>query len=809
MTDADHGREAMTRIPGAGALVLMALAALPVLGGCTTGAPAAGAGERAAALAKLTAVVAAPGSAETPAAPAAVSAATAAGTSGSADATRAPEAAATPAQAVGAPTSAAPTSAAGAPIDDPQRQYQATQVAANATAGIADVSQLVARQPPLATFTPAPGSRTLGGRLVYVRNGRLYVADAAGNRSEPLKLRDGAMPAVWAPPDDPGRAWLSPDGRRLAVFAGSDAQLWIVDAGSGDNRAVSTDNLPSETHDAAVGGGARQSLRLRPGQDYTILLTPGGQQPLAVLVDDNSRHIRGEGRLRVVHAAAAARGRTLVPYVNGKVAGEPMTFGRSSGNERVLAGPVNLEIRDEKGQSVAVLPSFELAEHELKTVFLYGDGPVQGTVATYEPGEPPGGSSRTRVFNAGPAPLDLTLDGSQRLATALAAGALGDYQAVPAVMGSDQRRDAQLSIYGLRPLELPVVWSPDSQRLAFIGGGDGQLDLYLTDADGPAQRLTRDGQRELNPVWSPDGNSLAWLALDDSFNVYSLWVLRPGQPGPTAVDLGPVRQAEGWTAAAPIHLPQGVGWADNDRIFFYPNVQGASGGIWTYDTARNTLRQVFDAPVDEMSYSPQAQAWAFVRDDDVGTVWVLPLDEAAKTVVAKDGHFPLWSPDGKVLSWVEGSPLSTEGWRIHAMNADGSRDRVLTDWLPLLQEQPPVPGPNAKRYWLDGGKTLVFTRVGRDYGLAERRGLFSRGEAGNDIENAWRVPVDGSAPPAQATDLLKVFYLRDLTESRQGDAVGLIGFSYRDRVQQLWTLSDEGGKPIHIDAGVRWFAWVP
>jgi hypothetical protein len=118
-----------------------------------------------------------------------------------------------------------------------------------------------------------------------------------------------------------------------------------------------------------------------------------------------------------------------------------------------------------------------------------------------------------------------------------------------------------------------------------------------------------------------------------------------------------------------------------------------------------------------------------------------------------------------------------------------------------------VPGPNAKRYWLDGGSVLAFTRAGRDYGAADRAGGFGAIEAGDDIENMWVVPVDGSARPAQLTDLTKVFYLKEPLESDDGDTLGLVGFSYRDRVQQLWTVPKDGGTPVKIDGPVRWFVW--
>jgi hypothetical protein len=124
-----------------------------------------------------------------------------------------------------------------------------------------------------------------------------------------------------------------------------------------------------------------------------------------------------------------------------------------------------------------------------------------------------------------------------------------------------------------------------------------------------------------------------------------------------------------------------------------------------------------------------------------------------------------------------------------------------------MQASPPVPGPNAKRVWLDDGRSLGFMRAGRDYGAAERAGGYS-GRAGDDIENLWVVPVDGGEAPRRVTDLTKAFYMKDVTVSPDEDALALVAFSYLDRTQKLWAVRADMGKPVAIDSGVRWFMWL-
>ena len=125
---------------------------------------------------------------------------------------------------------------AGPTAENPEMQAQNAKAQANATAGIADVTELLKTIPRLATFTPEPGGTRNSGELVYLRNGGFYRAEASASGGKPLPLQNPDMPPVWAPPDDPGKAWLSPDGKRVAFFAGPDAAMWVMGIDGQGNR---------------------------------------------------------------------------------------------------------------------------------------------------------------------------------------------------------------------------------------------------------------------------------------------------------------------------------------------------------------------------------------------------------------------------------------------------------------------------------------------------------------------------------------------------------------------------------------------
>ncbi len=679
-----------------------------------------------------------------------------------------------------------------------------TQQAADAAAEIAPIRSFVKQQTPMATFTAPPASPKLPGKLVYVRSGQLWEATAEGRSRQALVL-EHPMPPVWVPPEDPGRAWASPDGNWLAVMVGATAEMWLLRPDGRDNHAVSGANLPSHEHVVSFGDAGSRAVRLLPGRDYTLVVTPGAEEPAAVLVDDNSRHVRGEGRLRIVHALAMARDRKLTLTLNGKPLATVLAYGEATRDERVPAGVVVLEARDDGNRVVLPSARLELGDRELVTVFLHGTNEAAATQVRYEPGtRPASGHSRVRVFNGGADALLAKVDDALVLASALASGTISPYVDVPAVATEDQLREFGQAIYGLRSREEPVAWSPDGRQLAFLGAADGRLDLYVASVHGEARRLTDDPLEELNPVWSTNSANLAWLAVDPTYGHQSLHYLR-GRGSVEVADLTALREAAGWAASAPITFRFGLTWLDNDRLFGYPATRGTNAGIWLLDTRSGVLRPVFDEPVTDPVWSPAARAWAFERE--TGGIWVLPLDGRPRQVAAGEAHGPDWSPDGKLLSYVEGERLSTSGWRLHVVRADGSADRTLTDWVALVQQEPPAPGVKAKRVWLADGRILVFTLAGTDYGAAEEAGPMANVEAGDDIENLWAVPTDGSASAERLTDLTRVFYVKDIRASPTGDALAFVGFSYLNRTQHLWVVPTGGGKPLAIDAPVRWYAW--
>jgi Tol biopolymer transport system component len=93
------------------------------------------------------------------------------------------------------------------------------------------------------TFTPGPATVSKN-RLLYVRNGRFMTANADGSDKRPL-FGDNTVNG-YAPPRDPGRAWVSPSGKQIAFLGDPGGALWIADVNGSNLHKVSESLLPGE-----------------------------------------------------------------------------------------------------------------------------------------------------------------------------------------------------------------------------------------------------------------------------------------------------------------------------------------------------------------------------------------------------------------------------------------------------------------------------------------------------------------------------------------------------------------------------------
>jgi Tol biopolymer transport system component len=351
-----------------------------------------------------------------------------------------------------------------------------------------------------------------------------------------------------------------------------------------------------------------------------------------------------------------------------------------------------------------------------------------------------------------------------------------------------------------------LAWTAGGDRVALLGAPES-LDLFLIDlAARQVIRLTEDDGYESWPQWSPNGQYLAYKTTDPRTGAQAVFVFDAGTQQSTQVDVEPIRAALELGAGSAFAFVGELIWVSDTRLVFYPQANQRSGGIWLHDVATSVTQDILSDPIDDPAWSAEARAWVYSVPDEPGNLWMLRLDDPKPAQLVKgQAYAPVWSPDGQAIVYSWSNPESI-GWDLRVVDLAGN-DRTLVPNAALIQRSPSEPGPAGKRYWSPDGQFVVYATIGRDYGRAEQTEGYG-GEAGPDLENWWMVSVRGGEP-RRMTDMQKAFYLQEPALSPDGTVWAYIGFSYVDRLQHLYTIPLGGGHPERVDAGVRWFGWLP
>jgi TolB protein len=259
--------------------------------------------------------------------------------------------------------------------------------------------------------------------------------------------------------------------------------------------------------------------------------------------------------------------------------------------------------------------------------------------------------------------------------------------------GANRRRIApemDTSIYN-------VIWSPDGQRIAFLGGSMGREDVYIADADGLHPRsLTEKAAGYKNLMWSPDGR---YLSVESSHLNEDIYVIDPDNETITNVTGHSGRDTRG-------------AWSPDAKWLAFISSRNNQSSISEFDlyivnpNGTGLTRLTDNQPASStwiIRWSPDASRIAFGAMSWSGgnDIYLIDMPEKIVRNITADpaiDAFPSWSPDGKWLAFQSRLTVNNK-WDIFLVDSEGENRRQLTD------------GPTDSRrpMWSPDSKSIIFS----------------------------------------------------------------------------------------------------
>ena len=203
--------------------------------------------------------------------------------------------------------------------------------------------------------------------------------------------------------------------------------------------------------------------------------------------------------------------------------------------------------------------------------------------------------------------------------------------------------------------------APFNTRFSVVNDRTGSKENYVMDFDGEnMQRITRNGEVNLQPQWSPDDNRLAFTSYMN------------GNPDLYIANLISGRITR-LSARDGVNI--GASWHPNGKEVVATLSPKGNSDIYRLDanTGRILGRLTTDRGIDvAASYSPDGSKIAFVSERSGGAqIYIMNADGSNAKRVSFAGKYntdPVFSPDGKRLAYVS----KTNNFDIYTVKLDGT-----------------------------------------------------------------------------------------------------------------------------------------
>ena len=275
-------------------------------------------------------------------------------------------------------------------------------------------------------------------------------------------------------------------------------------------------------------------------------------------------------------------------------------------------------------------------------------------------------------------------------------------------------------------------WSPDSSKIVFMSGRDGNFEIYTMNADGTGQtRITNNVAGDGFPAWSPDGTKIVFVRGNlNNASTFEIWVMNANGSNEvrlttdSAIDATPSWSPDGTKI---VFMSGGSSLFDPNAFEIYSiNADGTN-------RTRLTNNTIADG---QPSYSPDGSCILFASGDAFNPngieIFVMNADGSNRAQLTSNNvtdGFPAWSFDGANIVLAAGSVNDENSVELYVMNSNGTnRSRITNnsnvDWFPDYQRVATTPSqiqfsnPVFTSGEGSGSAFITVTRTGNTAGIA-------------------------------------------------------------------------------------------
>ncbi|HKY26735.1 MAG TPA: hypothetical protein VJM12_02180, partial [Pyrinomonadaceae bacterium] len=221
------------------------------------------------------------------------------------------------------------------------------------------------------------------------------------------------------------------------------------------------------------------------------------------------------------------------------------------------------------------------------------------------------------------------------------------------------------------------AWSPDGQRIAFSGSGEGEV-VWSVSADGKdLKRISGQITGTSDAVYAPDGRAIYFTA-DTGWSLYKVDLSEAGDPiGEPVKFFTPGGQ----------HMRKLAIAADGKNLVYC--AMTTMNNIWTLPLAPKT-NVVTGKPVQLTQHantcelgpaiSPDGKTiayWTFATGVP-SQIWTMDADGRNQTqITTNSGSIPWWFPDGSRVAFKADRENQTGMW---AINIEGGKERRIIEF---------------------------------------------------------------------------------------------------------------------------------